>query len=131
MSGWKYVKTIAWLLAVFVAGLLVGGVVTVRVVQHQYRERMNSATWMPRTMTWLESTLRLTSDQELRIRPVVETSMEKMAELRTRVAAERKQLFGDMFVELATHLSDDQRRQLQHAIQEAVAQDSPYGGGEP
>ncbi len=130
MSGWKYAKTIAWLLAVFVAGLLIGGVVTVRVVQHQYRERMNTATWAPRTMAWLESTLRLTSEQKSLIRPVVAHSMEKMAELQSCAASERKQLFGEMFIEVATHLTDEQRQHLHQAIQEAVAKDSSYSASE-
>ena len=130
MSGWKYAKTIAWLLAVFAAGLVVGGVVTVRVIQHQYRERMNAATWTPRTVAWLQTTLRLSPEQESQIQPVVERWMEKMVGLRTRVVDERKQLFGHMFAELATHLTDEQRQQLQRAIQEAVAKESPYSAGE-
>jgi uncharacterized membrane protein len=130
MSGWKHVKTVAWLLAVFVAGLVVGGVVTVRVVQHQYRERMNSATWTPRTMAWLDTTLKLSPEQESKIRPVVERSMEKMAGLRSRVEADRKHLFGDMFGELSTHLTDEQRQQLHRAIQEAIAKGSAYSTGE-
>jgi uncharacterized membrane protein len=130
MSGWKYVKTIAWLLAVFVAGLVVGGVVTVRVIQHQYRQRMNAATWTPRTMTWLDATLGLSAEQQSKIRPVVERSMKKMAGMRSRVEADRKQLFGEMFVELSDHLTDEQRQQLHRAIQEAVAKGSPYSSGE-
>ena len=92
-------------------------------------------------MAWLQTTLRLSPEQESQIRPVVERSMEKMDGLRNRVAAERKQLFGGMFTELATHLTDEQRQQLQRAIQEAVAKDSLYsvdersadehGAGEP
>ena len=53
-------------------------------------------------MAWLKTTLRLSPEQESQIRPVVESSMEKMASLGARVAAERKQLFAKMFAELAT-----------------------------
>ena len=97
------------------AGLVVGGVVTVRIIQHQYRDRMNSATWTPRTMAWLQSTVHLTSGQEAKIRPVVENSMKKIADFRTRVEHERRQLFGELFAEVATHLTDEQRERLEQA----------------
>src|SRR6185437_4411054 len=132
----KRLKTIALLLAVFVAGLLIGGVVTVRIIQRQHRERMNSATWTPRTMAWLESTLQLSPEEASKIRPLVVRSMEKMAELRGRVDRERKQLFGEMFAEIAPQLTDEQRRQLQEAVRVAAAQDPSFGlredrGGKP
>jgi hypothetical protein len=136
MSRWKYVKTVAWLAAVFVAGAVIGSVVTVRVIQHQYRQRMNSATWTPRTMAWLTTTLRLSAEQDSKIQPVVERSMEKVASMRSRVESDRKQIFGEMFTDLAVHLTEEQRQQLQEAIHKALAKETlssadGSGGGEP
>jgi hypothetical protein len=126
----RRVKTIAGLLAVFVAGLVVGGVVTVRIIQHQHRERMNSANWTPRTMTWLESKLKLSPEQQSKVQPVVERSMKKIADFRSRVEDERRQLFGEMFAEVAMLLTDDQRQQLERGIREAISKESPDTIGE-
>ena len=120
MSLFRHWKIISGLLAVFVAGLMIGGIVTLRVIQKNFRERMDSTTWTPRTLAWLHKEVRITDQQEAEVRPAVERAMRQLAELKTQVDRQRKQAFAKMFVDISQYLTEPQRERLRLRIREAV-----------
>jgi hypothetical protein len=124
MSCFRHWKIIAGMSAVFVAGLLIGGIVTLRVVQKSIRERMDPTTWTPRTLAWLHKELQITDQQEAEVRPAIERAMRQLAELKTQVDGQRKQTFAEMFVEISQHLTEPQRERLRKRLREAAASEA-------
>ena len=121
MSVLRHWKIIIGLLVVFVAGLAIGSATTVGLIQGAYRQRMDPATWTPRTLAWLERDVQISASQAEQLRPEVDKSMRQMNELRTETNERRKQIFGELFGEIAKHLTQPQRERLEAAIRKAVA----------
>jgi hypothetical protein len=124
MSMLKHWRTIVGLVVVFAAGLAIGGIVTLRIVHQSYLERMNPASWTPRTLAWLRSEIHIDDRQEAEIRPCVERAMHGLADLKARVDEERKGAFVAMFTEIAPQLTEPQRERLKQRLRESAAKDA-------
>jgi hypothetical protein len=117
MSFFQSWKTWGSLLLMFVAGVLVGGLGTVRVVQKIAQERKNSERWTPRAMAWLDREIKLTTEQKTKIEPIVGKSMTDLRKLRDESEETVRMIFASMFLELASELDESQRDQLRTKLQ--------------
>lgn len=122
---WRHWKTVAGLLVVFAAGAVIGGVGTIRIVQRAVADKMNAATWTPRTLQWLRQEAKLTPEQESLIRPSVEKMTQELIELRSEAEARRREIFGRTLIAAAVHLSPPQQELLRAAIREKERTSGP------
>ena len=100
----------------FVVGVLMGAAGMHRGIERRIHERMDSATWMPRTMTWLDKELVFTSEQRSQCEPIVQNAVSELVQLRDQSEAERKAILGKMFLELFAKLPSEHQRKLQELI---------------
>lgn len=108
-----WVGKVALAAVAFVAGMLIGATGMYRGIDRRIHERMDSATWMPRTMAWLDKELVLTPEQHAQCEPIVQKSVDELVHLRDQSEAERKAILGKMFMELFTTLPAEQQQKLQ------------------
>lgn len=119
-------KTWLALALVFAAGTAIGAVGAVRVIQREFRTRMDSAAWTPRTMQWLQSAAALSEAQQAELLPVVETSIKKMIALRDTAETERKLIVAELVAEVSAKLPDSQREKFVEACRAAAAKPSTW-----
>lgn len=116
MSLLRHWKTVLGLLVVFVAGVAIGGIGTVRIVMRVHADKMNSANWTPRTLAWLKTEAQLTPEQESLARPSVEKMTHELIDLRTEAEARRDQVIGEMLVDVGGRLTPEQQERLKAAV---------------
>ncbi|MBL9090036.1 MAG: hypothetical protein JNL96_02350 [Planctomycetaceae bacterium] len=121
MSLLRYWRALLALSVVFVAGIVVGGVGTVRYIQREYRAKLDDSTWAPRTLDWLRTAAALTPEQERQIEPIVHDAIEQMKELRDSSEAQRRGVVKELLTAVAVSLPDEQRAKLVQAAKEAEA----------
>jgi len=112
MSMLRNWKIALGLLVVFLAGMTIGSVGTLRWIQKRYEERANPDNWGPRTIAWLRTDLHLTPEQESQIRPRVDRAVGELVTLRDNADKDRKAIFHRMLGEVAQYLTPAQRDQL-------------------
>ena len=105
------------LLAIFFAGAVVGGVVVVKIVQKKAADRMNSDRWEPGIMTWLQTKLSLTTEQQEQVRPAVRRAVGQLRELRSQADDRRQSIFGEMFSEVGADLTPVQLQELRALLE--------------
>jgi hypothetical protein len=113
MSSWRYVKVATSLLVIFVAGLVIGGMLVLGWVKREADARRNPQNWTPRTMTWLQKDLNLTSTQVETIRPKVEKSMSELKAVQETARSQSGRIAYRMFDEIIPDLSAPQQEQFQ------------------
>lgn len=106
----------------FVSGAVIGSVATVRVVQKHVAARMDHQQWGPRTMAWLTKELTLTAQQQQELRPVVDSMVDRLKQLRDDAESGRKGIIYQLLVEIDSTLTPEQRDTLKRLIQERQAQ---------
>jgi len=109
------------MLCVFCAGLVVGGATAILIVQKHIAARMDHTQWSPRTIAWLAKELSLTTEQQSRIKPPVDSMATQLKQLQDDTDAERKALFGRMLMEIHGELTDEQAAKLKEVLQKAAA----------
>ncbi len=119
-------KTWLALAIVFAAGLLIGGVGAVRLIQREFRSRMDSTTWTPRTMQWLQTSALLTEAQQAEVRPVVEASVQRLIELRDDAESERKLIVAGLVADVASKLPSPQRERFVETCRAAATKPSAW-----
>ena len=124
-SGW--LGKIILISMAFVAGLLIGAGGMYRVITKQTRSKLDSETWSPRTIKWLDKELKLTTEERLQCEPVVGNAVQQLIKLRDESEKERKTIVGMMFVELYAILPTDKRDKLKEAVRKG--RDSGAGLG--
>jgi hypothetical protein len=124
-------KLILALVVVFVAGLAVGIAGTLRAVQKRIQDAQNPATWTPRTLDWLRKELRLTPEQEEKVRPAVEEAVAELKDLRDNADRTRRALIGRMLFQVSDHLDETQREKLRDIVANARKKEIPQGGQVP
>lgn len=121
-------KTILGLLAVFIAGGVIGVVGTVGAIRKEYRLRMDPTTWQPRAMAWLSKSGGLTPVEEQKIEPDVAHAVKKLAELKKTAELERDGVLAEMFGEILPKLTPEQQEKLIQATKAAAAKAQAYKG---
>lgn len=116
ITYFRYWKTILGLVAVFVAGIAIGGIGTVRMVKRVVADRMDSTKWTSRTLSWLHDEVQLTPEQESAARPAVEKMTHEFIDLRAEAEGRRREIYGRMLLDVAAHLTPDQQQRLKSAI---------------
>ncbi|MBL9082077.1 MAG: hypothetical protein JNK76_09750 [Planctomycetales bacterium] len=127
MSLFRHWKTILLVLVVFAAGMFCGAVGTIRAVQRDIRNKLDETTWMPRTLDWLRGAANLTPAQEDKAKPIVESAVARLKELRRESEAERKSVVKDLLISVALQLPEDQQHQLKQAAEAAAAKQASGG----
>jgi len=123
---------IGGLLLIFVAGIVVGSAGTLRFVQKRYEERMNSQSWEPRTMAWLNQELELTPQQQDQVRPAVQAAVADLVQLRDRADKERRATLHRMLQQVFQHLTPTQQDKLQDMIRQGRLREQAGGpAGQP
>jgi len=75
-SWWgRYWKVILAMVGIFLAGAVVGGVLTTGVIVKVVKNRLNPENWTENTMAKLDKQLDLSPEQEARIRPIVDEAV--------------------------------------------------------
>ncbi|MGC3969227.1 MAG: hypothetical protein QM775_18240 [Pirellulales bacterium] len=121
VSLFRHWKTIVLVFVVFAAGMLCGAVGAVRAVQREVRNRLDESTWTPRTLDWLRSAASLSAEQESKVRPIVDSAVARLKELRHESEAERKSVVKDLLISVALQLPEAQQQQLKRAAEAAAA----------
>ncbi len=124
MKALRQWKVLLGLLVVFLAGITIGSVGTLRYVQKRYEERANPDNWGPRTMTWLRTELQLSPEQETQIRPSVDRTVGELVALHDKAETERKDIFLRMLVEVTQYLTPQQHEKLKSMLQDRKHQQS-------
>jgi len=128
MSLLRSWKTILGLLVVFVAGSVLGVVVTIGAIRKEYRQRMDPTTWTPRATAWLTKAGDLSPQQTSAIEPDVVAAVKKLAELKKSAEMERDGVLAEMFGEILPKLDPAQQEKLIQATQAAAAKAKAYQG---
>ena len=115
-------KIIVVLFAIFVAGGVTGGFVTLRVLREKFSNRPMPEEWAPRHLKRLVDRLALTPEQQEQIRPIVRHNMEQLNRLRKQSLAETQMRIESMQRDIAQKLTPEQRvkfEQMNRELREA------------
>jgi hypothetical protein len=128
MSILRNWKTILGLLALFAAGVIVGGVLTLGAVRKIMLRRADPDTWAPRTLAWFHDEMHTTPEQESQLRPIIDRGVADMVKLRDEGEEHWRSIVGSMIVEAAPILTDTQREEMRDAIRRAQDKKQLFGG---
>jgi hypothetical protein len=112
MISRRYVKVAVSLLVIFVAGLVIGGVLTLGWIKREADARRNPQNWTPRTITWLQKDLNLIPPQVEAIRPKVEKAMSELKSVQENARTQSGRIAYRMLDEIAPVLSPVQQQQF-------------------
>ncbi|MBS0662765.1 MAG: hypothetical protein JSR48_05835 [Verrucomicrobia bacterium] len=103
-------KVIAAFVGIFVAGLLVGGLVTLRVVKARTTSRMASTEqYGPFLMKRLVSRLDLTPAQQTKIQPMVDQAAEELHQVRRKAWSDSQAILERIDKEISAELTPAQQ----------------------
>ena len=111
-------KIIVVLFAIFVAGGVTGGFVTLRVLREKFSNRPMPEEWAPRHLKRLVDRLALTPEQQEQIRPIVRHNMEQLNRLRKQSQAETQMRIESMQRDIAQKLTPEQRAKFEQMNRE-------------
>jgi len=111
-------KIIALALCIFASGILTGAFGMRLYVQRAARDFMagNTAFAQKMVLSRLDDALDLTSDQEERIRPIVEETAGKLSELRRRFIPQADVIINEAAGKMAEELTPGQREKLEKML---------------
>ncbi|MDP9004965.1 MAG: hypothetical protein M3N12_09285 [Verrucomicrobiota bacterium] len=109
IARWKIVLS---LIAIFIAGSVTGGLLTIAIVKHEVRRQSDPNQWVQLTMQRWKSRLRLTPAQEDKLKPIVETTVSELRTLRTNDLRQNDEIFSRAQARIDPELTPDQRERL-------------------
>ena len=109
------------LLAIFLCGALIGGLVTMQVVRGMAVRRSNPANWSALVLANLDQRLHLTPEQRRALEPILRSSTGEILEVRNRALIEVTRVVRRARTKAAPELSLDQRRELDTFLRERAA----------
>jgi hypothetical protein len=112
MISWRFAKVGASLLVIFVAGLVIGGLLAVGWIKREADARRNPQNWTPRTLVWLQKELNLTPTQIEAVRPKIDNSMSELKVLQDNLRTESGRIAYRMFDAIVPDLSPAQQEQF-------------------
>lgn len=110
-------KTLAFALVIFAAGSIVGGVATIRFVEHRVRERIDDRNWTSLMMNWLDRELTLTEAQRNSIEPIVVEGTTELIVVRDETQQRRRAILALKLQAVRKHLTPEQEIRLQSAVE--------------
>ena len=134
---WKLVLLLA---GIFLAGMVSGALVMIRIGREMAERRPLPGQWAPHQMRRLSERLNLTPEQQETLRPIVHRNMQDLARVRNYTFQETKSILERMEREVAEKLTPEQRAKFEQMNKEwrerARRQFGPGGGmrgrrGEP
>ena len=112
---WKVGLALA---AIFVCGVLVGVLGTLRFLQNGARRNLDPARWSATVMRQLDDRLHLTPAQHERIAPLMRAGAEEARAARRRAFGDARGIIDRTHAQIAAELSDPQRVELERFIVE-------------
>lgn len=112
MISWRYVKVGTSLLVIFVAGLVIGSLLTLGWIKREADARRNPQNWTPRTIIWLQKELKLASPQVEAIRPKVDKAMTELKVLQESGRSESGRIAYRMLDAIVPDLTPAQQEQF-------------------
>ncbi len=106
------------LTAIFLCGVLVGGMGALRFVQEGARRHVDPARWSATVLDQLGRRLHLTPAQRERIAPLVRAGAEEARAARRRAFGETRGIIDRTHNQIAAELSETQRPELERFIAE-------------
>lgn len=103
----------------FCAGTMFGAAAMYRGITRHVRERLDSTTWTPRTMDWLESEMKFSAQEAERYRPDVQRAVDQLIALRDDSEVKRKAIVRDLVIELHSKMNPEQQARLEDAIRKS------------
>ena len=113
--AWKVALS---LLAIFVCGAMLGGLVTLRVLRREVTRRSNPANWPVLVLARLDKRLSLTPEQHRAMEPIVREASEEALKIRTRSFSEIGGVVRRAQAKAIPQLSADQQHRLDEFITE-------------
>lgn len=104
------------LVAIFVCGVLIGALGTLRALRAGARHRLNPDRWSPAVMEALDRRLVLSPEQRERIAPLVRAGAEEARGVRERAVSETLRIVEKTRARVAEQLSPEQARKLDEFI---------------
>lgn len=110
LARWKVILP---LVAIFLAGALIGALLTVAIVKHEVRRQSDPNQWVQLTMHRWKARLRLTPAQEGKLQPIVEATVNELRTLRENDLRATDEILGRAQARIDPELTPLQRTRLQ------------------
>ncbi len=132
-------KLILVLMGIFIAGVVTGAFVTLRVGREMMAKRPMPEQWAPQRLKLLAERLDLKPEQVEQLRPIIRRDMDELNRLRNYAMRETRSVFERMEREVAEKLTPEQRakyEQFNRELRERMRampdrQNRPGGQGGP
>ncbi len=101
------------LVAIFLAGAVTGGVLTLRVVKRIATQQGQFEKWPHLILTRMQSRLKLTPEQTARIQPAVDQAARDLRDLRSRAGATILTTLATLDAQIERELTPEQKPQFE------------------
>ena len=115
VDRWKIVLT---LIAIFVAGAVTGGLLTIRATKYEMPRRSELPPGMPFAMDRWRARLRLTPEQDLKLRPIAQQANNELRNLYALNLRERDGILDRAQDRMNPSLRPDQQQRLRQMVEE-------------
>ena len=112
---WKIVLT---LIAIFVAGAVTGGILTIRAMKYEMPRRIEVPPGTPFSVDRWLAYLHLTPDQDQKLRPIIEQGDNELRNLRALDLREIEEILDRAQDRMNAVLTPDQRERLRQMLEE-------------
>jgi hypothetical protein len=113
MNGTARSKVVLSLAAIFLAGSVIGALLTVAIAKHEVRRQSDPNQWVALTMHRWKTRLRLSPAQEEKLKPIVEATVDELRTLRTNDLRQTDEIFARAQTRIDPELTAEQRARLQ------------------
>jgi predicted HNH restriction endonuclease len=113
--NWKIVLS---LVAIFVTGAITGSFITLVVGKYEVHRQSDPHKWVELTMGRWRTRLRLSDDQERKLRPIVEETVNDLRNLRSLDLRETDDILARAQERIEPELTERQRRKFQRMREE-------------
>tara|TARA_R110002096_G_scaffold200639_13_gene384767 strand:+ start:20123 stop:20587 length:465 start_codon:yes stop_codon:yes gene_type:complete len=129
----RYLKIVAALLVILIAGVGIGYSVGLREGKQRHRKMGKPEGWATMMMNRLDSELDLTAEQRDAIQPILQKTSSELHQYRRMAMNRSWTSIREFYEELETHLSDEQKEELKASRQKVRErlQNQPNRKGEP
>jgi hypothetical protein len=115
VGRWKVVLT---LIAIFVAGRVTGGFLTIRAMKYEMPRRSELASGMPFAVDRWRARLRLTGEQDLKLRPIAQQADNELRNLYALNSREIDGILDRAQDRMNSILRPDQQQRLRQMVEE-------------
>lgn len=118
MKAWivKYWKVLLAMVGIFLAGAVVGGVVTSALAVRIVKERLNPDNWTANAMERLDRELNLSDEQKRDLEPIVQEAVGKTRRIIRRAGAAWYRNFMSAKRDIDPYLNPEQRQKMNELV---------------